>query len=132
AASPNGPDLANIGAHLSATNAGGDTNGNGYLACQPPNCLYAVDGDAVDWGYGELGMASMTTEIEGSSFFPTYSTIDSTIWPNNRGALVYQAKLARTPYLTTRGPDANNPTTSPLTVTVGTSSHLTATINYTW
>src|SRR5437588_8664404 len=46
-APPNGADMANIGAHESALNAGG----NGYQACQPPNCLYAVDGDTVDWAY---------------------------------------------------------------------------------
>src|SRR2546430_7939314 len=37
-------DLANIGAHESATNAGG----NGYTSFQPPNCLYGVDGDSID------------------------------------------------------------------------------------
>src|SRR5205085_5240621 len=42
----NGPDLANIGAHMSTTTA--NPPGNGYQSCQPPSCLYAVDGDAVD------------------------------------------------------------------------------------
>jgi hypothetical protein len=85
----------------------------------------------VDWAYGELGIPAMTTEVGGSSFFPTYSTVD-TLWTQNRGMLVYLAKIARQPYLTDRGPDTNNPTSSPMTVTVGTSSHLTATINYAW
>src|SRR5439155_23342296 len=124
-APPNGTDLANIGSHMSAANAGG----NGYQACQPPNCLYAVDGDAVDWAYGELGAAAFTTEVGGSSFFPAYSQVD-TFWNQNRGMLVYLAKIARQPYLITRGPDTKNPTASPMTVTVGTSSHLTATITH--
>ncbi len=130
AAPPNGPDLANMGAHLSATNAA--PAGNGYQSCQPPNCLYAVDGDSADWGYGELGAPAFTTEIEGSSFYPTYSTIDSTIWPRNQGPLIYQAKIARSPYLTTRGPDANSVAASPMTVTQGTPSSLTGNINYAW
>ena len=33
--------------------------------CQPPNCLYAVDGDSLDWAYGELGAPAYTTEISG-------------------------------------------------------------------
>ncbi len=127
AASPNGNDLAQIGSHLSAVNAGG----NGYQACQPPNCLYGVDGDAVDWGYGELGAASFTTEIGGGSFFPPYTQVDS-IFNLNKGALIYQAKIARTPYLTARGPDANLVATNPMTVTQGTPSDLTATITHNW
>jgi carboxypeptidase T len=126
-AAPNSTDLRNIGAHMSATNAGG----NGYTYCQPPSCLYGVDGDSIDWEYGELGVAAYTTEIHGGTFFPTYSTVDS-IWNTNRGMLVYLAKIARTPYLTVRGPDANNVATTPMTVTQGTQSQLSGTINYAW
>ncbi len=82
--SPNGPELANLGQHLSATNA--SPPGNNYQACQAPNCLYSVDGAANDWAYGDLGAAGFTTEIGGSSFYPSYSTIDSSLWPANRGA----------------------------------------------
>src|SRR5207253_1229799 len=77
-AAPNDADLQNIGAHMSAPNAG--PAGNGYTYCAPPNCLYAVDGDSLSWAYGELGMASYTTELEGGTFFPAYSSLDSTIW----------------------------------------------------
>ncbi|MDQ3929696.1 MAG: hypothetical protein M3328_11200, partial [Chloroflexota bacterium] len=139
---PNYADLHNIGAHMSALNAMGNNanaTGNGYQYGAPPVVLYGVDGDEVSWGYGVLGIASYTTEVSGGSFFPTYSCIDSPgcgsargIWPENRGMLTYLAKLARTPYLTNRGPDTNLPTTNPMTVTVGTSSNLTATINYAW
>jgi hypothetical protein len=125
--SPNNADLAQIGKHMQATNAGG----NGYQACQPPNCLYSVDGDSFDWSYGDLGAASFTTEVGGSGFFPQYSTIDA-MFNLNRGALVYQTKIARTPYLTAKGPDANTVATNPMTVTQGTPSELTATINHNW
>jgi hypothetical protein len=127
-ATGNGPEMANMGAHIKATNAGG----NGYTSCQPPACLYGVDGDSVDWAYGELGIAAITTEVGGSSFTPTYSTIDSSLWPTNRGALIYEAKIARTPYLLTHGPDTNNVLTNPVTVTQGTPSQLSATINFAW
>jgi carboxypeptidase T len=127
---PNDADLRNMGRHMQATNA--YPSGNGYSTGQPPELLYAVDGDTADWGYGELGAASYTTEIGGGSFYPAYSTIDSSIWPLNRGALIYQSKVARTPYLLAHGPDANNAVTNPMTVTQGTSSLLTANINYAW
>ena len=52
-APPNVTDLANIGKHMKATNA--FPAGNNYTTCQPPSCLYAVDGDSADWGYGERG-----------------------------------------------------------------------------
>ncbi len=129
-ASPNNADLRNIGAHMSATNA--NPPGNNYTYGQPPNVLYSVDGDTADWGYGELGMPSYTTELNsGGTFFPPYSIVNSE-FNVNRGALLYQAKIARTPYLLTRGPDTNSAVTNPMTVTQGTASQLTATINYNW
>jgi hypothetical protein len=126
-ATSNGPDLAQIGAHMKATNAGG----NGYNSCQPGPCLYNVDGDSFDWSYGELGSASFTTEVGGSGFFPQYTTIDS-MFNLNRGALVYQAKIARSPYLTAKGPDSNLVATNPMTVTQGTPADVTATVTHNW
>jgi len=128
--SPNNSELANIGQHMEAANA--DPPGNTYNSCQPGNCLYSVDGDSLDWGYGELGIPSFTTEVGGSGFFPTYSYTQNTIWPQNRGALTYQAKVARTPYLLSHGPDAKLVATNPMTVTQGSPSQLTATINFVW
>ncbi|MDQ2808383.1 MAG: choice-of-anchor J domain-containing protein [Chloroflexota bacterium] len=129
-AAPNNADLANIAKHMSATNA--YPVGNGYQACAPPNCLYAVDGDSLDWAYGELGAAAFTTELEGGSFFPAYSTIDSAIWPHNQGMLAYMAKIARTPYLTTHGPDAKSVAVSPSSVAQGSTSNLTASLSSAW
>ncbi|MGA7732446.1 MAG: M14 family zinc carboxypeptidase [Chloroflexia bacterium] len=132
--SPNNADISNIGAHMSAFNA----DGNGYPSCQPPNCLYGVDGATLDWSYGELGIPGFTTELDGG-LSPQYSCLDNPgcgssrgLWPENKGVLIYQAKIARTPYLLTRGPDANVVTTTPMTVTQGTDPTLTATINYNW
>jgi carboxypeptidase T len=127
-ASPNNTDLSNIGRHMSATNA--FPAGNNYQACAPPNCLYAVDGDTADWGYGELGIPSYTTELAGSTFFPSFSSV-TTAWNANRGMLLYMAKIARTPYLTTRGPDADSLPTS-LSVALAGSVQLNGRINYNW
>jgi hypothetical protein len=46
--------------------------------------------------------------------------------------LLYLAKIARTPYLTSHGPDANTVATTPASVPQGVASHLTASINFAW
>ncbi len=127
---PNGTQLANIGAHISASNA--YPAGNNYQYCQPGVCLYNVDGDAIDWAYGQLGAAAFTTEVDGNDFFVPLSEVNNTIWPDNKGALLYEAKIARTPYQEAYGPDAITPSGVPITVTQGTAANLTATINYAW
>jgi len=124
---PNHNDLANIARHMSAPNAGG----NNYEDCQAGPCLYATDGASDDWAYGELGAPAYTIELSGGTFFPQYTQVEN-IWNENRGTLTYMAKIARTPYLTTRGPDANTVATNPMTVTQGMQSQLTGTINYAW
>src|SRR6185436_12254476 len=50
----------------------------------------------------------------------------------NRGMLLYLAKIARTPYLTSQGPDANTVVTNPASVPQGVPSQLTASINFAW
>ena len=46
--------------------------------------------------------------------------------------LLYLAKIARTPYLTSHGPDANTVVTNPASVPQGVPSRLTASINFAW
>jgi len=46
--------------------------------------------------------------------------------------LLYLAKIARTPYLTSHGPDANTVVTNPSSVQQGVPSLLTASINFAW
>lgn len=98
---------------------------NGYQACQPSVCLYLTSGTSDDWAYGILGIPSYTFEV-GTAFMPSYSTIDSTQWPQNRPAFIYAAKIARTPYQTVRGPDALNVATS---AAGGTNINITASAN---
>jgi len=132
---PNYAETNNIAAHMAARNAGG----NGYPFGSIIDQLYPVDGGSIDWAYGELGMASFSTELGGQDFLPSYSCIDNPgcgssqgLWPENRGMLLYLAKIARTPYLTSHGPDANTVVTNPASGPQGTPSQLTATINFAW
>ena len=132
---PNFAETRNIAAHMSALNAGG----NGYPFGSIIDQLYVVDGGSIDWAYGELGMAAFSTELSGQDFLPSYACIDNPgcgssrgLWPENRQMLVYLAKIARTPYLTSHGPDANTVVTNPPAVQPGVPSQLTATINFAW
>jgi hypothetical protein len=132
---PNYAETRNIAAHMAAPNAGG----NGYPYGSIIEELYPVDGGSIDWAYGELGMAAFSTELSGGDFLPSYSCIDNPgcgsaqgIWPENRGMLLYLAKIARTPYLTSHGPDANTVLTTPGSVPQGVPSQLTASTNFAW
>ncbi len=75
----------------------------GYLPLQ--GGFGTADGIAQDFAYGDLGVASYTIEL-GTSFFQDCTTFENTILPDNLLALVYAAKVARTPYLTPQGPEA--------------------------
>jgi carboxypeptidase T len=132
---PNHNEIDNIARRLSAPGEGGNNYDYGSIA----DYLYLVDGGSIDWAYGELGAAAISTELGGNDFLPSFTCIDNPgcgspqgIWPENRGMLTYMAKLARTPYLLTHGPDAKLVGTNPMTVTQGTPSVLTGTINFTW
>jgi len=132
---PNFAETNNIAAHMAASNAGG----NGYPYGSIIEELYPVDGGSIDWAYGELGMAAFSTELGGQDFLPSYSCIDNPgcgssqgLWPENRGMLLYLAKIARTPYLTSHGPDANTVVTNPASVPQGVPSQLTASSNFAW
>ena len=67
--------------------------------------LYATDGTTDDFAYGNLGVAAYTFEM-GTAFFQACSTFENTIYPTNLNALIYAAKVVRTPYQTPAGPDA--------------------------
>ncbi|MEO8285963.1 MAG: M14 family zinc carboxypeptidase [Chloroflexota bacterium] len=132
---PNFNETDNIAKHISSPQA----QGNGYDYGSIPNMLYVVDGGSIDFTYGEMGVASFSTELSGNSFLPSFTCIDNPgcgstqgIWPENKGMLTYLTKIARTPYLTSHGPDANTIASTPMTVTQGTPSQLTGSINFAW
>jgi len=96
---------------------------NGYTPTQSIG-LYPTDGTTEGPSYGELGVAAYTFEL-GTSFFQSCSTYSNTIQPDNLPALVYAAKVVRTPYLTPAGPDTLN-VVLPASVAAGTAATLTA------
>jgi hypothetical protein len=79
---------------------------NGYTPEQS-SALYVTDGTTDDWAYGELGVAAYTFEIgsDPNGFYPPCDRYDALVQPS-LPALLYAAKVARTPYLTAHGPDA--------------------------
>ena len=92
---------------------------NGYTA-GAGTTLYLTDGTTDDWSYGELGVASYTFEIGRNSdgFYPSCNRYDDLIQPNIP-ALLYAAKVARTPYMTSHGPDALSVVASPSLLPAG-------------
>lgn len=76
---------------------------NGYQPTQSIG-LYPTDGTSDGPSYGELGVAAFTFEL-GTAFFQSCSVYESTVKPGNLPALVYAAKVVRTPYVTPGGPE---------------------------
>jgi hypothetical protein len=116
---PNGVALQTFGRKLAFF--------NGYQPKQAAQ-LYPTDGSTVDFGYGELGLASMAYEL-GTSFFQGCTYFENTILPANLPSLVYAAKVARTPYLTPAGPDVLQVTATPPNLFEGSPFELTAVID---
>jgi len=100
---------------------------NGYLPEQAIG-LYVTDGTTIDFAYGDLGVAAFVFEL-GTQFFQSCTIFTNTILPDNLPALVYAAKVARTPYQTPAGPDALGVQASPQVVVPGTPLALAATID---
>ncbi|WP_310389490.1 M14 family zinc carboxypeptidase [Roseateles sp.] len=93
--------------------------------------LYETDGTSDGPSYGELGVAAFTFEL-GTAFFEQCSYYNNTLLPGNLQALIYAAKVARTPYQTPAGPDALDVAVSGLAsvgIAPGTPVQLSATVN---
>ncbi|MGC9396148.1 MAG: M14 family zinc carboxypeptidase [Anaerolineae bacterium] len=118
---PNGAQLQMLGQRLASF--------NGYTAHQSSG-LYPTSGATDDWAYGELGVAAYTFEIgsSGDGFYPPCSRYDALIQPNV-DALLYAAKVARTPYITSFGPHAQAVTATPDAVLIGQPITVQATLN---
>ncbi|MEK8032168.1 M14 family metallopeptidase [Ideonella sp. DXS29W] len=118
-AAPNGTALQTLGRKFAYF--------NGYTPEQSIG-LYPTDGTSDAVSYGELGVAAFTFEL-GTSFFQSCSTYESTIKPDNLNALMYAAKVVRTPYQTPAGPDALKVKLSANGIPAGTPVTLTATLD---
>jgi PKD repeat protein len=101
---------------------------NHYLPQQANLFYYHTDGTTDGFAYGELGLAAYTFEL-GTGFFQDCATFEDSILPDNLPALIYAAKVARTPYITPSGPDTVDLVVGPEPVTLGASVVLTASIN---
>ncbi|MCP4363878.1 MAG: carboxypeptidase, partial [Planctomycetes bacterium] len=97
-AAPNGTQLQTLGRKFAYF--------NGYIPLQIGR-IFSSTGDTSSYAYGELGIASYGFEI-GTTFFQSCSDYENKILPDNLPALIYAAKVARTPYMTPAGPDVIN------------------------
>ncbi len=97
---PNGAALQTLGRRFAFF--------NGYSPTQSIG-LYPTDGTSDNPSYGELGVAAYTFEL-GTAFFQSCSFYEADVKPKNLPALVYAAKVVRTPYITPGGPDVLTPT----------------------
>jgi carboxypeptidase T len=116
---PNGTQLQTLGRKFAYWN---------HYEPQQATGLYVTDGTADDFAYGELGIATYTFEL-GTAFFQSCSTFENTIVPDNLPALLYAAKVVRTPYMTPSGPDAYDLSLSDDPVPAGTPVTLSGTVD---
>ncbi|HQE92927.1 MAG TPA: M14 family zinc carboxypeptidase [Anaerolineae bacterium] len=118
---PNATQLQMLGRRLASF--------NGYTPEQA-SALYPTSGATDDWAYGVLGVAAYTFEMGADSdgFYPSCSRYEALIEPTV-DALLYAAKVARTPYLTSFGPHALNVTVTPASVLIGQPITVQATLN---
>lgn len=96
---PNAAGLTSVGNKLASY--------NGYRAGQSFQTLYATTGTTKGWVYTELGAAAYTIELDSPGFLAPYTTVDGQLWPEVQGSLLYAARVARAPYMLSRGPDAD-------------------------
>jgi PKD repeat protein len=126
---PNGTQLTAIGRKIAYYNG---FSPDGHIN-------YSVNGSTDDFAYGKLGVASFTIEIGDSSsdcgdFFPSYNCMDGinsasrNFWAENRPVFILLHKLARTPYITIFGPDAENLSLTSGVAVTGTQVTLQATL----
>lgn len=92
---PNQDQLSTLGRRLAFF--------NGYRPQQILG-LTAASGSTADFAYGELGVAAYAFEL-GTEFFQQCNVFESAILEQNMAALLYAAKVPRTPYMTPSGPD---------------------------
>lgn len=116
---PNGIDLQTLGRKFGYFNS--------YWPKQS-SFLYPTDGSTDDYAYGRLGVAGYCFEL-GGAFFEACSVFENEILPNNLPALLYAAKVSRTPYMTPTGPDVLDLVLDDSSVPVGTMVTMTAQIN---
>jgi carboxypeptidase T len=100
---------------------------NGYLPAQG-NGIYNTSGTTKDFCYGELGVPSFVFEL-GTAYFQSCTYYENNIVPGNLPAMIYAAKVARTPYITPAGPNTYSLAVNTDNVVSGTIVTLKATVD---
>ncbi|MGB3713003.1 MAG: M14 family zinc carboxypeptidase, partial [Candidatus Promineifilaceae bacterium] len=100
---------------------------NDYYPTQATG-LYPTDGTTDDFAYGDLGVVAYTFEL-GTTFSQSCGYFEEQIIPENMPALLYAAKVARTPYMTPSGPDSLDVTIWGGAVAEGTPVMVAATVD---
>lgn len=118
---PNGPALQTLGRKL-AYWSGARPQQAWYLYGYP------TDGTTDEFAYGDLGLAAFTFEV-GTSFFEACPAFENTILPGYLPALLYAAKVARTPYQTPAGPDVRDLSLLPPAAGAGATIQVRATLD---
>jgi carboxypeptidase T len=116
---PNGAQLQTLGRKFAYW--------NGYSPQQAIG-LYPADGTGNDYAYGQLGVAAYVFEL-GTRHFQSCSDFEDVIVPDNLPALLYAAKVVRTPYITPAGPDSVDLSLSDNPVPAGTNVTLRFTVD---
>jgi hypothetical protein len=106
---PNGIALQTLGRKFAFFN-----NHNPHQAIY----LYVTDGSTRDFAYGDRGVASFTFEV-GTDFFQDCPSFESTVYPTNRQALLYAARVVRRPFELPAGPETLSVVAQPGTVKAG-------------
>jgi len=88
----------------------------------------AISGTALDFAYGELGIAAVEILMDPSGM-QYCSAFENTIYPNNLSTLLYALKTAHRPYSIPSGPDVLNLNLVRGSETFGETYTLTAEIN---
>ncbi|MEO8672418.1 MAG: M14 family zinc carboxypeptidase [Tahibacter sp.] len=89
----------------------------------------AIGGASDDFTFGTLGVATFTIELGGTSFFPSCTTYESTIAPDNIQGFYFASKVARQPYRLPGGPEVLSATATPASILASASVLITAIAN---
>lgn len=107
---PNATQLQTLGRKIAYYNG---------LTPEQSNAGGAIGGATDDFTYGTLGVAAFTIEMDGSSFWPSCTTYESTLASSTLDGFFMASKLARAPYRWAAGPELINVSAAPAVVAVG-------------
>ena len=119
ASTPNATQLQTLGRKLAFFN---------HYTPHQSSQLHRATGNSDDWAYGTMGIAAISFEL-GTDFNQSCDSFTSTVYPENRAALMYALKSARHPYQDPLGPESLDVTATPACVQPGTPVLLEAVAN---